>query len=243
MYIEFAIIYDRLMRFDYQSFILILEKLWKDISPKTILDMGCGTGNMAFYLENKYFVQAFDLSENMLLEAKKKLKRTVLFHASFLNFQVREPVDVALCMFNGFNYLSSLDEFNQAVFRVAENLKEEGYFIFDINTYYALKYRYGNDILSEDIGGIHCIWKNRFFENERKLFSQLNIYFSEKNQNRHICEKQVQTLFYVSEIFRLLEQNHLRVLGLMDLETGKKPKKNCSRLMFICQKIRNRAES
>ena len=76
-----------LFRSDYQFFILILEKIWKDTSPKTILDMGCGTGNMAFYLENKYFVQAFDLSENMLLEAKKKLKRTALFHASFLNFQ------------------------------------------------------------------------------------------------------------------------------------------------------------
>jgi ubiquinone/menaquinone biosynthesis C-methylase UbiE len=75
-YERFAYTYDRLMReMPYGDWLRFAREAWNEygITPKTIVDLGCGTGNIAIPLGLEGFdVTGIDLSEDMLAVALQK---------------------------------------------------------------------------------------------------------------------------------------------------------------------------
>src|SRR3954447_4225994 len=69
-YVQLAQVYDRFMAdAPYDLWIKFAEAEWRDfaLSPKKVLDLACGTGNISLLLAKKgYQVTGIDISDDML---------------------------------------------------------------------------------------------------------------------------------------------------------------------------------
>lgn len=108
---------------------------------KSLLDVCCGTGQLAVYfLEHGYRVTGLDLSEHMLRFARENSARYVetgqakFVQADASNFALDDQFGLVVSTFDALNHLEdeqALKSCFQSVFAV---LVRDGYFIFDLNT-------------------------------------------------------------------------------------------------------------
>ncbi|HUO56882.1 MAG TPA: class I SAM-dependent methyltransferase [bacterium] len=111
------------------------------IKISNVLDLGCGTGRLAFHLaEAGYSVSGLDLSPSMLRLAEARCRRHVLtgkahfIQADASMFQLGESFDLILSTYNSLNHLDTLDRL-QACFRsVRKCLLPGGWFFFDYHS-------------------------------------------------------------------------------------------------------------
>lgn len=100
-----------------------------------VLDLCCGTGNLAQRLASRgYAVTGVDFSGEMLRFAREKVPEGVFLQADAAEFTLEQPVDAAVCAFDSVNHLTQADRLQLAFRNVHAALKPDGCFIFDINT-------------------------------------------------------------------------------------------------------------
>lgn len=133
MYKTLAYYYDELLG-DNDSLKLWINQLEKNIKGKKVLELACGSGELAIMLAKKgYDVFATDLSSSMIEVAEKKvhlpnLKFDVM---DMTNFQINEKYDAIICFCDSFNYLNNYNEVSLMIKNVYNHLNENGVFIFD----------------------------------------------------------------------------------------------------------------
>lgn len=116
-----------------------LEEIFRRYSesePKSILDVGCGTGGHALPLAKRgYSVTGIDFSSSMIEAAKRKANRTgldVQFHlADIRDFQLRKRFDAGIAMFAVVNYLLENKDIISALTCISKHLKKKSLFVFD----------------------------------------------------------------------------------------------------------------
>ena len=192
-YKEFSQIYDLLMDMDYPKWTsFIMNKLGE---KRKILEAACGTGSVTKLLaDNNYRVTAFDLSEDMLMRAYEKLKRSHM--VSFLNlnmvdFEIDDVFDGAICCCDGINYLSK-EEVGLFFKRVYQHLSPGSKFIFDMST----PSKYENmfcDTYVYDDGEIFYVWENEPAEGGR-INIEIN-FFVKDTLDKYQRITEVQTLY------------------------------------------------
>lgn len=128
---------------DYESECDLIETVFRQHvgQVKTVLDLGCGTGNHLFPLARRgYHIDGVDLSADMLARAKEKassmdgvLEHAPSFHlADIRGFNSAKKFDAVLMMFAVLGYqLENLDV-SQALDTVRRHLKPGGVFVFDV---------------------------------------------------------------------------------------------------------------
>ena len=116
----------------------LIEKVFKEnrLSPRTILDLGCGTGGHALPLSQRgYRVTGVDRSSRMLEIAGKKAASeglTIDFHEQNINnFQLDSRFDAVISMFAVIGYQAANDSLEKTLLKVREHLEPGGIFIFD----------------------------------------------------------------------------------------------------------------
>ncbi len=98
-----------------------------------ILDVGCGTGKHAEKLEVQgYVVDGLDLNQEMLSEAKKRLKGN-LYCQNLLDIDINEQYDIIISMFAVINHLKNIDELEKALTNLKRILKPNGTIIIDLH--------------------------------------------------------------------------------------------------------------
>lgn len=127
--------YDTLMG-DYSSIVTTTKQLLHTYVPKgsNILELGCGTGNILKELKNDYTLSGLDNSEGMLTIASQKVPQASLYEADMTNFTLSEKFDAIYCVFDTINHLTSFAQWKRMFKSVHAHLKEDGIFIFDMNT-------------------------------------------------------------------------------------------------------------
>jgi SAM-dependent methyltransferase len=139
VYARWARYYDLLYRnvVDYEADVDYLEKIFRryGVSPTSILDLGCGTGNHDFLLARRgYQVTGVDRSPEMLAIARKKAgrgePRPRFVLAGMESFRLPQTFDAAICMFGGFGYLGR-SEAARCFRNVRSHLAPGGLFVFE----------------------------------------------------------------------------------------------------------------
>lgn len=133
---SFAEIYDEIYQ-KYKDYYLLVSDIVKKFAstkPK-ILDLGCGTGILEMYLPKHYKIVGIDNSKDMLKIAKsKKLKNAKFVLADIRNLDLKEKFDIAVCINDTLNHLTSSKDLKSFFANVARHLKKGSIFIFDFNT-------------------------------------------------------------------------------------------------------------
>jgi SAM-dependent methyltransferase len=104
--------------------------------PKSILELGCGTGKHAMLLAEKgYLVTGVDQSEDMLAKARKRIaasKTTIDLRAGDVrNVRLNKQFDAVISLFHVMSYQTTNEDLLDAFATARNHLKSGGIFIFD----------------------------------------------------------------------------------------------------------------
>ncbi|WP_127579760.1 class I SAM-dependent DNA methyltransferase [Paenibacillus koleovorans] len=222
-YEKFAYAYDQLMEdMPYPQWLRFASQIWeKHGKPATVVDLACGTGNIAIPLaQTGLRVTGIDLSEDMLAVARDKeeqIKKRSSFASggslSWIQQDIREwelprPVDSVLSFCDSLNYLTEPEYIVEAFRSTYAALAEGGSFLFDMHTEAQLK-AYAQMqpfVLKEE--AISYIWTCDLDEDRCELEHDLTIFVRDEANGayRRIDELHVQRAykldFLEAELYR-----------------------------------------
>lgn len=140
-YNEFASIYDQLMEHaPYDAWVdftnEIIKRKGKTVS--SIIDLGCGTGEVAIPLAKQgYEVFGLDLSSHMLACASKKAHDENVavqwIQQDMRQLSGLENIDVVISYCDSINYITNEEDLRAVFERVYDSLTADGLFIFDFH--------------------------------------------------------------------------------------------------------------
>ena len=123
----------------------VLERLLLPHLPKGahILDLGCGTGNLAYALwEKGYRVTGVDVSAGMLREAREVAPEVEFVQQDMRSFKRPGAFYAVIALFATINHLVSEQDLQHVLGNVKESLVEGGRLMFDFNTASGLRKRW-----------------------------------------------------------------------------------------------------
>ncbi len=138
-----------------KSFIDLLIGYFQFKPTDRILDLACGKGRHAIYLNKKGFdVMGLDLSPKNIAFARKYENERLRFHVHDMRYPwPGEPFDYILNLFTSFGYFDTKGENQQAIDAISEGLKETGRLLIDfLNPFTVI-----NNLLPEEVKHIKGI--------------------------------------------------------------------------------------
>ena len=134
-----AKIYDKIWgKYDYDADVKFLDWLFKEYGCRSIIDIGCGTGNHAIRLSKlEYEVTGVDISETMLEIAKEKDKDAKIRFIQGNMRKLEKPIpkgkkfDAAICLGQAFSNLITNRDVHAFLDGVHRILRKKGLFVFD----------------------------------------------------------------------------------------------------------------
>ncbi len=182
---------------DYGSWANFIEKIFCRFkpdganTPKTVLELGCGTGSMTIELARRgYDVIALDISDEMLSVADQRAREAGASNIRFIqsdmcSFELYGKVDAVVCCLDGINHLTARDELDSCFALVSNYLNNGGLFVFDLNTPYKFKTVYADrDYILED-AGIMCCWRNRLSKAGDRVDFHLSVFREDREGHWH----------------------------------------------------------
>lgn len=242
IYKDIATYYDRLMEgVNYEGWIEYIKNICvlNQLNPKTVLDLGCGTGTPTLYLlEEGYRVIGVDGSIEMLKVAKKKLSpfNPVLILSKFENFTIKKKVDLLISLFDSLNNILIEDELLQT-FICAENcLRKGGLFVFDLNTIYGLSLMNSSSTFTKESRGVYSIWKSKFDRKRLQTTLSITLFVSENGNYRRIEETHMEKGYSLYTLKRLLRKSGFTKITFYEHLTFRRPRLKTKRVMVVAKK-------
>jgi len=109
--------------------VVSLVKQYKKSQGNMLLDIACGTGAQAVYLQNHFIVTGIDLNSEMLEVAKGKVKNATFINADMCNFNLANQYDVIVNLYGSIGQVETLEQMQRAVSCSYNHLKQGGIFI------------------------------------------------------------------------------------------------------------------
>jgi len=147
-YGQFATVYDQLMEdMPYADWLGFARASWSRYGmPATVVDLGCGTGNISIPLARSGFhVYGIDLSSDMLTVARSKWDETPQLvtrprigsirwlQQDMREWELQEPVDAVISFCDCLNYLTEESDIEAAFRSTFAGLRRGGTFLFDMH--------------------------------------------------------------------------------------------------------------
>jgi len=109
--------------------VVSLVEQYKISKGDMLLDIACGTGAQAEYLQNHFTVTGIDISDEMLDVAKDKVKNATFINADMCDFELNDQYDVILNLYGSIGHAESLVHMQTSLKCVYKHLKPGGIFI------------------------------------------------------------------------------------------------------------------
>ena len=210
----------------------LLQKI--EHTKKTqFLDLACGSGRHAIYLNKKGFiVDGIDLSQKSLEIANKNQSKTLHFkQADMRKFKAHNKYDIILNLFTSMGYFENKKD-NLKVFQnIDYSLKKGGYFIIDFFNSEKIITSKNNTYETKKIKNI--LFQIKKYHNNQHVFKKISI---TDKENKSIFTEKVQLLtkhdflsFSKNTNMKLIE-----IFGNYDLSVFNS---NSNRLIMIFKKI------
>lgn len=210
----FAEIYDSMMEYvDYDEWArLIDEKIKPFVNEKNILEIGCGTGEIAVRMQKKgYKVEAIDNSIEMLKLAKEKYENIEFIKKDMRNLGYEDKFDVVISVFDTLNYLNSYDDLILSLEGIKKSLKSKGVFLFDIITKRMLENMFPDGIFADDRENMTIIWKYREVEKLQEISTSFFIK-EEKNNYYRVDEVFIKKMFSIKKVDEIIEKMGFKLI-------------------------------
>lgn len=213
----------------------LIDNLFAWLKPEKeskILDIACGRGRHAVYLNKKgYDVTGIDLSEQSIRYAQQFEKKNLHFFVhdmrrlSFINY-----FDIAVNLFTSFGYFETEKDHVNALKSFRKGIKADGTFVIDyFNTKKILK-----NLTQQEIKTVEGIeFHLQKFVSEGKIIKHINF---EHGKKTYAFEERVQA-FLLSDFERMFEKSGFTIaakFGSYALDEFDEDKSD--RLILICKK-------
>lgn len=231
--------YDRLTwDVPYEKVLTFYEALLSDVGarPRTVVDLGCGTGSMAALLaQHGYRVTGVDLSEDMLIQAWEKCmdlpEPPVFVCQSMAELDLPEPADWILSCLDSLNYVTDPRDCRKTLGRAYENLNPGGVLLFDVNTPEKLRAMDGQVFLDED-EDVYCVWRGEFDEAENICSYGMDLFQRREDLWERSFEEHREYAYSLEELTQYLRQAGFSRIDLFGDLRMEPPKPGEQRVFF-----------
>jgi len=211
------------------------------IEVNRFLDLACGTGTVALaFAQRGWGVIGIDGSEAMLAEARRKAEESgTTLHLSrqdMRDFSVSHPVDLVTCLYDTLNYLLTIADLRAMARCVAAALKPGGYFLFDMNTEWALANIWDNETYYLEDEGLSLIFRNKYDALQKQVSVTLIGFVRRGELYEKFEEVHVERAYEPSKIEEILRDAGLRLVAQYDCFTFDPPRSDSSRIMWVTRK-------
>ena len=232
-YETFASVYDLFMeQVEYDEWLDHIHAVWEKygIAPKTILDLGCGTGSILLPLAQEGFdVIGVDDPEwvhvktdaEMLTEADHKAMEAGvsvrLACQDMTELDLGEQADCILSLCDCMNYLTEEGQLAAAFRRIAAHMKPESILLFDMNTEYKFREVLGQKVFGAAEEAAAYIWENDYDEEEKINEYYVSFFIAQENGlYERVEEYHYERAYATEEIERALQAAGLALLEVTD---------------------------
>jgi ubiquinone/menaquinone biosynthesis C-methylase UbiE len=242
-YKDFAAIYDELINIDidYDAWANKILDICStlNVEKRDYLDLACGTGNMTKELARHFkSTWAVDMSSQMLTEAETKLRASNI-KAKFIcqdicNLKLNNKFDLVTCCLDSTNYILEEEQLEGYLKGVYSHLKDNGVFIFDINSYNKLTNILGNNTFTFDSEDVVYIWEN-YLEDD---VVQMNLIFfvQEGSSYRRFDEEHCERAYKEDFLEKVLSKIGFRIIQKLNNYEALPVDSNCERIVYIVEK-------
>ena len=178
----------------------------KDLKIKSVLDIGCGGGDFCLMAkDNGFEIKGVDLSKAQVNRAIKKGCDCKAINICELD----EKFEAAVAVFDVVNYLSpdELKNFFSCVEKVLEK-----YFIFDINTLYAMEELAVGTLKAENENKFSVLYSE--FEDD-KLITEITLF--EKKDDECFIKKQNKIIQYYHSVERIEKSTKMKLKEIIPI--------------------------
>lgn len=134
LYSDLAEVYEAMYYtfIDYEKEYEFYSSQLNKYNKKSLLEMGCGTGNLAsYFINNNYNYCGIDLSKEMLDIAKRKIPEGNFLQADIRNYQSEKKIEGIIMTGRTISYLVSNKDVCSTFKTAYDNLTAAGIFCFD----------------------------------------------------------------------------------------------------------------
>ena len=231
IYTDFARVYDELMdNTPYEMWCNRLDQLIAsygvsrptrdaegilDSERNLVVDLGCGTG----------------------MEKKAESGSEILYlHQDMRELDLYSTVGTVISVCDSVNYILEEEELLQVFHLVNNYLYPGGIFIFDFNTAYKYREVIGNTTIAENREDCSFIWENYYDPEEEINEYDLTIFVQEEGDTFHrFTETHLQRGYTVEQMRTLVEQAGLKILEIMDSDTGEAVTETSERVYIVAK--------
>lgn len=237
--------YDLCIEADYAEWVDYLLELcrYHDHAPHTVVDLGCGTGNLTLPLaELGCQLTGVDLSPAMVAEARRKAAQRgldIAFHAADLRTfsPVEGAFDTAISGCDVLNYCTTKEDLRAAFASVKRLLAPGGLWLFDLNSSWKLRELYGNQSYADLREDFAYFWDNAYDEAAGVCTMDLTFFvLTPDGKYERVAERHVQKLWLPEQISELCDEFGFALLSCCDFPTLDPASAEGERWQFVVKK-------
>lgn len=186
--------------------------------PKTLLNLGCGTGRHDVLLHDKgYQIHGVDISEEMLNIARNKEKPGLCFsQANIQQLNLGQTFDAVISLFHVMSYQTTNLALDQVFSGVNEHLNDDGLFIFD--------FWYGPAVLTDppkntikrlenDRVKVFRVAEPNMHADSNTVDVNFDIFITQRNNNHLTAQQELHVMrfFFDTELEDICSRHHFKV--------------------------------
>ncbi|ADO81988.1 class I SAM-dependent DNA methyltransferase [Ilyobacter polytropus] len=222
MYQEFAKVYDKFMELaDYDEWHDFVSYVIEGNNPggKTLLDLGCGTGEVLKRFLEEYECTGVDISEDMLLVTREKLndlgKDVPLLCQDMKELSLDKKYDIVISLFDTVNHLVSIGDLEKLFERIKIHLNTKGIYIFDVVDRNFMDEMFPDGFFIDQREDMTVIWEHYF---EDQLDCIETTFFVEEKEGlyKKYREKHIKKIYTHKEIQEAAEKSGLHVENIYE---------------------------
>ncbi len=234
--------YDRLMETDYDARADYLLSLFRKhgSSPRTLLDLACGSGSLtAALVERGIDMVGVDLSQDMLALAAEKCPDSLLLCQDMRALDLYDVVDGAVCTLDSFNHLLKTADLAAVFARLRLFIAPQGLLIFDVNTPYKHRHVLGDNTFVLEDEDVMCVWQNALNEKNCVVDMALDFFWVCEDGRYERTSDEVRERAYTLKTWsKLLEDAGFALVAVYDDLTTAAPKDTSERIVLVARNTR-----